>query len=324
MPGGFQTQVQNQPSQAVAGDFASANPRAIFPPGPGGFVAGLSGVTVGLAVWKAPPTDPDGTNQVLNNFGTGNIVGLVFNDTQALNTVFLSDASMVIPQGLPVAVMQQGDIWVKNDGLTEAQPGQKAFASFATGKLNFAATGATTQGASVAGSIAVTTVVFTASIQGDLLTVTAVSSGTLTPGTIITSGANVTTNTQIAAQLTGSIGGTGTYLLSPSQQQNVVSEAMTGTYGTLTVTSVNSGTLVIGGPLAGTGGGGVTAGTVITAFLGASVGGTGTYVVSPSQAVTTTTITQIGNVETPFTAISAAQPGQLLKVSSWVGSQLAG
>ena len=322
MPGGFQTQVQNQPSQAVAGDFASANPRAIFPPGPGGFIAGLSGVAVGLAAWKAPPTDPNGTDQVLNNFGTGNIVGIVYNDTQALNTVFLSDATMLIPQGLPVAVMMQGDIWVVNNGTTEAQPGQKAYANFANGRFTFAATASTTQQASVNGSIAVTTVIFTASIAGDLLTVSALSSGTLTVGTIIT-GTSIAAGTQILQQLSGTTGGVGTYLLSPAQQQSVSSESMTGTYGTLTVTSVNSGTLVVGGPLSGTGGGGVTSGTVITA-LGTGVGGTGTYIVSPSQAVTTTTITQVGNVETPFTAISAAQPGGLLKISSWVGTQLAG
>jgi hypothetical protein len=323
MPGGFQTQVQNQPAQAVAGDFASANPRAIFPPGPGGFVAGLSGVTVGLAVWKAPPTDPDGTDQILNNFGAGNITGLVYNDTQGLNTVFLSNGSMVIPQGLPVAVLQQGDIWVKNDGTGEALPGQKAYANIANGKLTFAATASTTQAASVTGSIAAASSTFTASISGDLLTVTAVANGTLTVGTTV-SGTGVASGTLIAQQLTGTVGGVGTYLLSQAQQQNVASETMTGAYGLLTVTVVGSGALVVGAPLAGSGGGGVTANTIITAQLTGPVGGTGTYVVSPSQTVTSTTITQTGNVETPFTAISAAQPGGLLKVSSWVGSQLAG
>lgn len=318
MPGGYQTQVQNQPSQAVAGDFASANPRVIFPPGPGGFVAGLLGVTVGFAAWKAPPTDPDGTNQVINNFGTGNIVGLVYNDTQALNTIFLSDASMVIPQGLPVAIIQRGDLWVVNNGTTEAQPQQKAYANFANGQLSFAATGATTQSASVTGSIAAASSTFTASIAGDLLTVTAVASGTLTVGTIIT-GTGIAAGTQIAQQLTGSVGGTGTYLLSPSQQQTVASETMTGTYGVLTVTGVTSGTLVVGGPLTGSGGGGVTTGTVITAF-GTGVGGTGTYFVSPTQTVTSTAITQVGNVETAWVAESAAQPGGLVKISSWIGT----
>ena len=148
-----QQQVQNQPAQAVAGDFASANPRSIFPAGPGGFVAGAAGVVVGAAVWKAPPTDPNGTDQILNNFGAGNIVGLTYNDTQALNTIFLSDATLLIPQGLPVAVLMDGDLWVVNNGTTEAEPGQKAYANFANGQLSFAATASPAQGASVTGSI---------------------------------------------------------------------------------------------------------------------------------------------------------------------------
>ena len=314
MPGGFQTQVFNQPAQAVAGDF-SANPRVIFPAGPGGFVAGLNGVTVGFAAWKAPPTDPNGTDQVINNFGSGNIVGLVYNDTQALNTVFLSDASMVIPQGLPVAIIQRGDLWVINNGTTEAQPGQKAYASLTTGALSFAASGSPTQGASVTGSISAQSSTFTASIAGDVLTVTALSSGTLTVGTII-SGTGVASGTQIAQQLTGTTGGVGTYLLAPSQQQTVASETMTGTYGLLTVTGVTSGTLVVGGLLSGTGGGGVTANTVITAF-NSGVGGTGTYYVSPTQTVTSTAITQNNNLETSWIAESAAQPLGLIKISNW-------
>lgn len=318
MPGGYQTQVFNQPAQAVAGDFASANPRVIFPAGPGGFVAGLSGVTVGYAAWKAPPTDPNGTDQVINNFGSGNIVGLVYNDTQALNTVFLSDGSMVIPQGLPVAIIQRGDLWVVNNGTTEAVPGNKAYASLTTGQLSFAASGSPTQGASVTGSISAQSATFTASIAGDVLTVTAVASGTLTPGTII-AGTGVATGTQIAQQLTGTIGGVGTYALTPSQQQTVASETMTGTYGLLNVTGVTSGTLVVGGLLSGSGGGGVAANSTITG-LGTGVGGTGTYYVSPSQTVTSTAITQNNNIETAWIAESAAQPGGLVKVTSWIAT----
>lgn len=314
-----QTQVYDQPGQAVEGDFASANPRWIFPAGPGGFVAGASGVLVGRAVWKTPPTDPNGTDQILNNFGSGNIVGLVYNDTQALNTIFLSDAGLTIPSGLPVSVLMRGDMWVINRGTTEAVPGQKAYASFANGGLSFAATGTASTGASVTGSIAAATSSFTGSIAGDVMTVTAVSSGSLVNGTVI-SGTNIATGTQIASQLTGALGGTGTYLLSISQQETISSETISGTYGVLTVTAVASGTLAVGGLLSGTG---VTAGTVITA-LGGGTGGTGTYYVSPTQTMSSSSLTQTSNVETAFTAISAAQPGGYLKISSEVGTYGAG
>ena len=55
--------------------------------------------------------------------------------------------------------------------------------------------------------------------------------------------------------------------------------SITGT--TLTVTSVQFGTLVVGAPVYG---GGVTAGAYITA-LGTGTGGVGTYIVTPSQTV---------------------------------------
>lgn len=320
MSQGYQTQVFNQPQQAVPGDFASANPRNVFPAGPGGFIAGLAGVTVGLAVWKAPPTDPNGTDQTLNNFGSGNITGLVYNDTQALNTVFLSDGTMVIPQGLPVGVLQDGDIWVTNNGTSEAVPGQKAYANVSTGKLSFAATASPTQGASVTGSIAAQTFQFTGSIAGNLLTVTAVASGTLVIGGVLT-GTGIAANTQIASQVSGSIGGTGTYLLNQSQAQNVSSEVINGSNGLLTVTAVGSGTLTLNGTLGGTG---ILANTTLTAQASGSPGGTGTYIVNLTQTMSSSTVTQTSTVETKWTAISAAQPGNLVKVSSYIGSFGAG
>lgn len=67
---------------------------------------------------------------------------------------------------------------------------------------------------------------------------------------------------------------------------------------TLTVTAVTSGTLAVGVALSGTG---VTAGTTITA-LGTGTGGAGTYTVSASQTVSSTTITA-GKASIDFTGI---------------------
>ena len=64
---------------------------------------------------------------------------------------------------------------------------------------------------------------FTASITGNVLTVTAVAKGTLAVGQVV-AGAGVTYGTKITALGTGT-GGTGTYTLSPTP--NVASEAMT-------------------------------------------------------------------------------------------------
>jgi hypothetical protein len=60
---------------------------------------------------------------------------------------------------------------------------------------------------------------------------------------------------------------------------------------TLTVSSMAFGSVVVGQTISGTG---VTGGTKITAY-GTGVGGTGTYTVSSSQTVSSTTITATGN-----------------------------
>ena len=78
-----------------------------------------------------------------------------------------------------------------------------------------------------------------------------------------------------------------------NQTEAVMTGSISGT--TLTITSVLSGEpLVVGQFVGGTGGGGVTAGTYITAF-GTGTGGIGTYTVNTSQTVTSTTLTFSGD-----------------------------
>ena len=134
---------------------------------------------------------------------------------------------------------------------------------------------------------------FTGSISTTTLTVTSVLSGTIAVGQAIF-GANIAQNTVITALGTGT-GGTGTYTVSNSQttasttinsvaSPAIVTGAIAGT--TLTVSAVTSGTLRIGQTIEGTG---VTDGTIIKAF-GTGSGGVGTYTVSASQTVSSTTI----------------------------------
>jgi hypothetical protein len=325
MVSGFQQQVYNQPAVAVPGDFATRNPWSSLKAGPGGFVAGASGVTVGAFAWIAPPTDPNGTDMIANSFGGGNVAGFVHREQQALNTVFLSDAGMTIPQGLQVTILDQGDFWVVNNGTTAAQVGQKCYASSASGLASFAATGAPTTAASATTStIAPATNAFTASIASDIMTVTAVSSGSLYAGTTIT-GTGVAAGTMIAAQILPLLAGEaangiGRYTLTVSQQKNIASEAMTGTYGLFTVgTLTTTPVFAVGQTL--TVSGSVVAGTQITqAITGA--GGTGsTFAVNNNTNVGSQTIASAANVETKWTATSAGGPGQLVSITSWVGSQ---
>ena len=78
-----------------------------------------------------------------------------------------------------------------------------------------------------------------------------------------------------------------------NQTEAVVTGSISGT--TLTVTSLLSGdSIALGQYIGGTGGGGVSAGTYITAFV-TGVGTTGTYTVNNSQTVTSTTLTLSGD-----------------------------
>jgi len=144
--------------------------------------------------------------------------------------------------------------------------------------------------------------VFTGSISGTTLTVTAVTNGTLAANQALF-GVGVTSKTVITALGTGS-GGVGTYTINISQtiaseRMNstnvgaVVTGAIAGT--TLTVSAVTSGTLYIGQTIQGTG---VTANTMITA-LGTGSGGTGTYTVSTSQTVASTTLYALNFAQLP-------------------------
>lgn len=135
--------------------------------------------------------------------------------------------------------------------------------------------------------------VFTGSISGTTLTVTAITNGTIAAGQSLF-GVGVTSETVITALGTGT-GGIGTYTINLSQtvtsrQMNsttvgaIVTGSISGT--TLTVSAVTSGTLYVGQTIQGTG---VTALTIITA-LGTGTGGAGTYTISTSQTVSSTTL----------------------------------
>jgi hypothetical protein len=146
--------------------------------------------------------------------------------------------------------------------------------------------------------------VFTGSTSGTTLTVTAITNGTIAAGQSLF-GVGVTNETVITALGTGT-GGIGTYTINLSQtvasvQMNstTVGAQVTGSISTttLTVTAVASGTLFVGQTIQGTG---VTALTIITA-LGMGTGGVGTYTVSTSQTVSSTTLYGLNFSQLPST-----------------------
>ncbi len=314
----FQTQVYVQPAPAVAGDFASANPRWTYVAGPGGAVAGPNGVTVGLFAWAAPaPPDADGAPTIMNNYGSAAPAGIIAREQQALITGYLQAASNLIPAGFPVTPFTGADIWVKNSGSTQAVPGQKAYANYASGAVSFAATGSPSTGAtSTSASIVAATASVTASLSNNIMTVTVVGSGTLVPGGVLTGFA---TGTQIVSQLVPLLsgettGGVGRYYVS-IPEQTVASGTVTETYGLLTTAATITGTFTVGGILTGSGGATVTSGSVITG-LGTGTGGTGTYYVNPTQSSGSGTIAETGNIETKWIAMSSGLVNELVKIST--------
>jgi hypothetical protein len=320
--GGFQTQVYPQPAIAIAGDRASQNPIFSFNAGPGGLVAGPNGLTIGRFAWVYPPVDPDGTPKVAQNNGAGPVAGFVAREQQGLITKYLDFAGMVIAPGFGCDLKTGGDFFVVNDGTTEAETADaqgvapmKAFAQLATGKVEFHAAGTIVGGASATGSsIAAATFSTTASLLDDVLTVTAVGSGTVVAGATI-SGIGIATGTRIVSQITPllageALGGIGRYLTDVGDQ-NAASTTVSGTYGVLTIGTA-TGVFAVGDILTGTN---VVAGTSITQNLTGSGGTGGTMAVNNNTVVASTTITASFAVETKWHADSAGQPGELVKIS---------
>ena len=299
---GFQKQVNLQQAPAVAGDFASSNPRAVALAGQGALVAGVGGVTVGKFAW----IDDDG-NTVLSR-GTGNRKphGFVHREQQALISTYLAESGNLIPAGFPVTLHNQGDFYATITGSTAATAlGQAVYATYATGDITI---GSAATGASVTASMGAT---FTATGTGTSLVVTSVT-GLISIGSEI-SGTGVTAGTTIVAQVSGTTGGAGTYTTSAA---TTASAATVTSFGNrLNVTAVGSGTLAIGDPVSGTG---IPSGAVINGIVSGS-GGVGVYTldIAATAYAASTTVTVTAGVDTGWTVQSLAAVGELVKISTW-------
>ena len=311
MSGSFQTNTYPLQAPGQPGDFASSNPRAtalssqIY--NSAGFRAGPSGLTIGLFAWL-----DTSTYTLASNSGSGVPTGFVHRDNNALITTYLSAYGTTIPAGFPVGcIFTEGEFFALNAGTTEATPGMKAYANNVTGVVTFAATGnPTTSATSTASTIAAGTASVTASITDNVMTVTAVGSGTLYAGSIC-SGTGVATGTAIVNQLTGTTGGVGTYTVS-IRDQSVASTTVSTTYGLLTIGGTVTGTYAVGDTVAGSG---ISAGTVITQ-LGTGTGQAGTYIVNLTQTISSQAINVYSTTETQWYCRSFGLAGDVVKISS--------
>lgn len=299
---GFQKTVNLTPAPAVAGDFASSNPRATVLAGPGGLVAGLGGVTVGKFAWVAA----DGVTVLSHGTQAAAPSGFVHREQQALIQTYLAESGMNIPQGFPVTLHNEGDFWAVNGGAGAFAVGDTVYANYADGTVAQSAATNATATASMGAT-------FTASGSGTNLTVSAVT-GVLTVGETL-SGTGIPAGTTIVSQTSGTTGGAGVYVTS---QATTISAATGTSFGNvLTVTAVSSGTLEVGESVTGTG---IPAGAVVASQISGATGGVGVYTLSvPATAyAASTAITSVGGVvATGWKAQSAAAVGELVKISTW-------
>lgn len=216
---GFQTTVNQYPAPAVAGDFASANPRASAVAGPGTLVAGTGGATVGRFGWAD-------ANGLVTNTGLGVPTGFIHRDMQALITAYLADSSMVIPAGNPITLFKAGDFWGKF--VAGATAGHKVYAYYADGTLFSAATATPPTNAGITANTATNTT----------LTVTANSGAPIVVGQPV-SGSGIPAGAYISALGTGT-GGAGTYTLSAATTATATGVTVTATTAVETPFTVKS------------------------------------------------------------------------------------
>lgn len=301
---GFQKQVNLTPAPAVAGDFASSNPRATVLAGPGGLVAGAGGVTVGKFAW----VDDDATSVLSHGTATKAPNGFVHREQQALITTYLAESGMNIPAGFPVVLHNQGDFWAVNKGPNASAIGDAIYADYSNGDV-YCASAPT--GASATGAMGAT---FTASGSGTNLTVSAVT-GVLTPGETLGTTTGITAGTTIVSQTSGTPGGAGVYVTSAA---TTISAATATSFGnTLVVSAVASGSLKVGDPVSGTG---IPSGAVIASQVSGTAGGVGTYTLdqnATAYAASTTVTVTAGVAATGWKAQSVAGVGELVKISTW-------
>jgi len=150
-------------------------------------------------------------------------------------------------------------------------------------------------------SIAPASVSFKGSINGLLLQVTSISSGSMYAGAII-SGPRIPAGTQINSQIEGTPGGVGLYSLYVPGG-TVSSEMMTESYGVLTVGSASSGAVAAGQQVTGAG---VLPLTAIEGNLSGSGAGS-TWLVNNAQTVGSENMTMTGApLSVIYTAIAGA------------------
>jgi len=237
---GFQKVVNQQPAPAVAGDFASNNPRtSLVPAVEAGLVAGDANVRVGYFAWAANDGKVYSSLAAAAAVG-GAQIGFVArqpNIPSALITAFLGESIMTLQTGLPVTLQTSGDYLID---LPAVDPTDAIFALATTGAPSLVDDSTTEPtgfiGASQSKVNAVTANTTTIAATTGIMTIATVSSGVVEAGQRVT-GTGVPASTYILYQIGGTPGGAGTYQTNSQNRAAVAAFAATMIQGDLAVIS---------------------------------------------------------------------------------------
>lgn len=314
---GFQSFANNLLPIGLPGDFADVNPRASIDAGPGAFVAGIGGVTVGVFAWFDPVS-----GLATSYFRPNCILGFVHRENNGLITLFLGIATMqVVPGNMVTGQAQGGYLGVFLAGATV---GQKVYADPLTGALSAAATGQGVAGSYTASTVTASVLTTTdANLTGSAAAVgQIVTGGTLPEGTYILSAGAVGGGTHAwnLANLNGTaIPNQGAFVSANTGKQETaykvsspVAANAVGTgssidaNGVLTIGALSSGTFVAGQFISDTNNTQIPVAAnaqILYQLPGGTPGGAGTYQTNyDGPVVTSTTITgaqgQIGSITT--------------------------
>lgn len=292
----FQSQINEQPAPAVAGDFYGVNPRASVLGSAGMYSAPEGGLIVGRFVWVNPNTGEVAQRQIADsNFG------FLRRGNNAVISEFLSPATFVVDRGLPITLFDQGDFWALF--AAGATPGQLVYADAGTGEpiAGDAVPPVLDTYTAIAGAE------FTIAVVANIATVTALI-GYINGGTIVTSAGIA--GVALGTRLTGTPGGEGTFNI---VNADVAAEAGTGVNDVMTVSAVTTGTVNPGdnvdAPPA-------DPGTQITEQINGTIGGIGQYRLNIAQYFTSQAVGSSA-VLTPWLVNSLAEAGELAKISTW-------
>ncbi|GEM17871.1 structural cement protein Gp24 [Gluconobacter oxydans] len=144
---GFPSKINYTWAKGFPGGIASSNPRRSAIPGPMGFIAGATGVTVAAFGW----VQADGVTVLNKPIASEAPTGFVLRDQTALITAYLAESTMLLPSGFNVQLMTGGDYFAAAS--TAATPGQAVYASTTDGTLQTAAAGTAPEGTLATGFI---------------------------------------------------------------------------------------------------------------------------------------------------------------------------